>query len=160
MNHFYTLTERINMLRKVQNKDIFQGNHDLVFIPVNTMGVMGAGLALQFKKKYPMFFVEYKEFCKRIDIQQWMSISYAIPTSFLYFPTKDHWSNDSNLETILETLHTFLLELRYYLEFTDIGVPKLGCGLGGLDENEVIPSLMDAFQNFCEDTGKSVTFYI
>ena len=113
--------------------------------PINCVGVMGAGLAKQFRDKYPEMFKAYSMACGEDKVKvgavwPWSNYSlYPKPESIkiiIGFPTKNHWRHPSRIEYI----ETGLLSLRKYLQRTEmdsVAVPALGCGLGGLDWNVV-----------------------
>lgn len=117
--------------------DILKTNCKCILNPVNCVGTMGKGLALQIAKAYPETAQPYKEDC------QDGSLSIGYPTSIktkdgktiLNFPTKDHWRDPSKYRYIEEGLENlaFLIELTGNKK-TDLSfaIPPLGCGLGGL----------------------------
>lgn len=111
---------------------------------VNTVGAMGKGLAKEFKRLFPEMFVEYQKHCesKKLDIGSlWL-----YPTRnkwVLNFPTKKHWRQPSKIEYIEAGLKTFAA--RYDdMRITSAAFPRLGCGNGELDWEEVMP-LMDRY---------------
>lgn len=106
---------------------------------VNTVGVMGKGIALQFKKKYPEMFAAYQKVCEKhyLDVGKlylWKSAKKWI----LMFPTKKHWKNPSKIEYIESGLQKFVDNYER-LGIESIAFPKLGCGNGNLDWNDVRP---------------------
>lgn len=113
--------------------DIFQSTMQTLVVPVNTVGVMGKGLALQFAKKYPEMEEEYKGYCATYDFKIGKLLIYRDSPYrwILNFPTKGHWYNKSQLVYIDEGLDTLVLTYKYH-GITSIAFPKLGCGLGGL----------------------------
>ena len=129
--------------------DIWGSKADAIVIPVNTVGVMGAGLALEVKKRYPQVFKEYKDDCKR-GLLQVGHIRTYIPSNeeycLLFFPTKKDWLKPSKLEYIEEGLKDLVLTIRL-LKWTgiqSIALPQLGCGCGGLKWEDVKP-LMEKY---------------
>lgn len=106
---------------------------------VNTVGVMGKGLASAFKARYPRMFEEYRKLCKerRLDIGQlWL---WKGPDQWvLHFPTKKHWRNPSKLSYIEAGLQKFVGQYEHR-GIREIAFPRLGCGNGGLDWNDVCP---------------------
>lgn len=111
---------------------------------VNTVGVMGKGVALAFKRLYPEMYRAYREFCLagRLDIGQ--LYLYKTPNKWvLNFPTKRDWRNPSQLEWIEAGLAKFV---QSYAErgITSVSFPQLGTGNGGLDWKDVRP-LMDRY---------------
>ncbi|HHZ05211.1 MAG TPA: macro domain-containing protein [Clostridiales bacterium] len=106
---------------------------------VNTVGVMGKGIALQFKNKYPAMFEAYQNVCEKhlLDVGKlylWKSTEKWI----LMFPTKKHWRNPSKIEYIESGLKKFV-ENYERIGIESIAFPKLGCGNGNLDWNVVRP---------------------
>ncbi|MFK7906393.1 MAG: macro domain-containing protein [Chitinophagales bacterium] len=109
--------------------------------PVNTVGVMGKGLALQFKKLYPHNFQLYREAYKAYQLEVGKMLVTEIeglknPKYIVNFPTKEHWRSKSKMSYIeegIEDLARFILSS----EISSIALPALGCGLGGLDWEEV-----------------------
>ncbi len=110
---------------------------------VNTVGVMGKGLAAAFKERYPDMFLEYKELCKRGELKPGSFWLWKGPDQWvLNFATKKHWRNPSKIEYIREGLMEFR---RSYDEhgIREIAFPRLGCGNGGLDWADVKPTMID-----------------
>ncbi len=125
--------------------DLFESYAQVLVNAVNTVGVMGKGIALEFKRKYPEMFKEYQALCKSgvFDIGQlWL---YKSPEKWiLNFPTKRDWRDPSKIEYIEAGLKRFV-EMYEEEDITSISFPRLGSGLGGLNwENEVQP-LMEKY---------------
>ena len=120
--------------------NLFTSNAKVLVNTVNTVGVMGKGIAYDFKKYYPKMFEEYKQLCDTNqlnigDLQLYKTTNKWI----LNFPTKEHWRSPSKIEFIEKGLQK-LVQDAHKLQINDIAMPKLGCGNGGLDwENEVKP---------------------
>ncbi len=116
---------------------------------VNVVGVMGAGIALQFKNKYPNCFKLYQQACHRKELQVGSIFVYHtdldIPKYILNFPTKEHWKNDSKIEYIVDGLIALLDTIRLY-GIKSVAVPALGCQNGGLIWEEVKPLMVTAFE--------------
>lgn len=110
---------------------------------VNTVGVMGKGIALQFKRAFPDNFKAYANACKRDEVQlgkMFIHETGAItnPRYIVNFPTKKHWKSSSKIQDIeigLQALRAAIEELG----IKSIALPPLGCGNGGLDWSEVYP---------------------
>lgn len=100
--------------------------------PVNTHGVAGAGLALQFRQRYPRAHIAYVAACRRgyVRIGQVFSVQDS-GVHIIHFPTKDHWKHSSRLTWIEAGLQDLVEEVQQ-LHLRQVAVPALGCGLGGL----------------------------
>lgn len=132
--------------------DIFQSNAQALVNTVNTVGIMGKGLALQFKKRYPHNFHEYEKACKANKVVLGkMFISHdtfmGIKKTIINFPTKNSWKNKSRLEDIICGLQDLLAELQAR-GIKSVAIPPLGCGLGGLRWHDVKDEIEKTFANF------------
>lgn len=124
--------------------DIFSSPARILVNTVNTVGVMGKGVALEFKKRYPDMFYEYKKLCeeKKLDIGSlflWKKSEKWV----LLFPTKKHWRNPSRLEYIEAGLKKFAQNWDK-MGAESVAFPRLGCGNGALDWEDVKP-LMERY---------------
>jgi hypothetical protein len=100
---------------------------------------MGKGIAAEFRKRYPTMFEEYRKICARGELQPGSIWLWHGPDhNVLNFATKAHWRNPSKLDWIVRGLRTFRNEYTH-LGITEISFPRLGCGNGGLDWEEVRP---------------------
>lgn len=117
---------------------------------VNTVGVMGKGIALQFKKKFPGNFKAYERACKNEEVRIGKMFTVSLdsltnPRYIINFPTKKHWRGKSRIEYIREGLEDLLREIER-LDIHSIALPPLGCGNGGLEwESEVRPLIEATF---------------
>lgn len=123
--------------------DIMKAEVDAVINTVNTVGVMGKGLALQFKRRYPENFKAYKRACDLDEVEigrMFVTETHQLtgPRLIINFPTKKHWRADSRVEYIREGLKDLVRVIRER-EIRSIAVPPLGSGNGGLDWREVRP---------------------
>lgn len=120
---------------------MFDGQFDLLVNPVNCIGVMGKGLALQFRNKYPAYFAHYKKVCDAGLLQPGKLMVTRIDehTGILSFPTKLDWNNPSRIEYVIAGLEKFVIYAKAHPEIAKVAWPKLGCGCGGLDWNTVRP---------------------
>ena len=118
-----------------------------IFIPVNCKGIMGAGLALDFKIKYPEMFEVYKNICNkhflRVGFPEIIYFGNSLG-SVVLFPTKNHWQKPSELHWIKRGLVDLAAgaDLDYNAwrrTVTSIHIPKLGCGNGSLEWSDVRP---------------------
>jgi O-acetyl-ADP-ribose deacetylase (regulator of RNase III) len=115
---------------------------------VNTVGVMGKGIALMFKEAFPENFRAYEEACKAKEVRIGRMFvtenrTFAGPHWIINFPTKKHWRQPSKLEWIIEGLN----DLRHVIQennIRSIALPPLGSGNGGLDWSEVRPEVEKA----------------
>jgi O-acetyl-ADP-ribose deacetylase (regulator of RNase III) len=120
--------------------DILKAKTQVVVNTVNCEGVMGKGLALQFKKNFPDMFAEYKQKCKEGKISIGKLDLYKSPFRYwiLNFPTKDRWRKPSKLDYIEKGLNEFANKYREW-GITSIAFPRLGCQQGGLNWVDVKP---------------------
>lgn len=128
----------------VTEGDIFESKCQTLVNPVNCVGVMGAGLALAFKKRFPAMFLDYQDRCKRHQVQLGEPYLYrhGSGTGILCFPTKGHWKDPSYLGDIQNGLDGLNSMLWYHADIRSIAMPALGCGLGGLSWNDVGPVIL------------------
>jgi O-acetyl-ADP-ribose deacetylase (regulator of RNase III) len=116
-----------------------------IVIPVNCVGVMGAGLAKQFAVKYPVMCAKYRKICS--DGYMNIDTPVVVDKNILLFPTKQHWKDKSQYYQIKKTLCSLLdLSLSSWVYYTQkLHMPQTGCGLGGLEWSTVKPMIADAF---------------
>lgn len=117
--------------------DIFGSNVEALVNTVNCVGVMGAGIALQFKKRFYKNFEAYRDACKENKVNLGKMFVFDNgegfnPRYIINFPTKRHWKNPSRMEDIDEGLKDLVVVISKY-NIKSISVPALGSGLGGLD---------------------------
>jgi len=124
--------------------NLFDSSAQVLTNTVNTVGVMGKGIALEFKRRYPAMFASYQKRCSDHAVHPGVPYLWENDASMiLNFPTKDHWRGNSKLEYIesgLKWLATSYQELGIHT----IAMPPLGCGNGGLNWREVRP-LMERY---------------
>jgi O-acetyl-ADP-ribose deacetylase (regulator of RNase III) len=137
-----------NIMISEATGDLFRINAQVRVNTVNCVGVMGAGIALAFRHKYPAMFEDYKAKCRRGDIRPgridvW---SASDGTYVVNFPTKVHWREPSRYEYIDEGL-TSLREFLVQLKDVTVALPALGCGHGGLDWSRVRPMIESKLGN-------------
>ncbi len=119
--------------------NIFSSKADVLVNPINCVGVMGAGLAKQFKEKYPEMYFEYKRLCDEGTIKVGeVSFFKSLDSNkgILNFPTKQHFKDNSKLEWIDLGLKHFVQNYTSW-GISSIAFPLLGCGLGGLSKSSV-----------------------
>jgi O-acetyl-ADP-ribose deacetylase (regulator of RNase III) len=117
---------------------------------VNTKGIMGKGIALQFRQAFPAMFKDYERACKeervmlgKMDVHDLGGLVGG-PRWIINFPTKGHWKANSKLEDVKSGLQDLITVIRK-LGIKSIAVPPLGCGNGGLPWFEVKPLIEQAF---------------
>jgi len=132
---------------KFVDGNIFDNKFDIIINCINCEGVMSKGIALEFKKRYPKMFREYRKAClkneiKPGDIWVWKHNAEWV----INFATKDHWrfpSKYSYIDLGLKKLREYLSELNN----VSIGIPPLGCGNGGLDWEIVSKKIENQLNN-------------
>ena len=113
---------------------------------VNTVGIMGRGIALQFKQAYPAMFRDYERACKAGEVKLGKVQVFDAgglaggPRWITNFPTKGHWRADSRMADIEAGLKDLVATIRK-LRIRSIAIPPLGCGNGGLAWDEVLPRI-------------------
>jgi O-acetyl-ADP-ribose deacetylase (regulator of RNase III) len=127
------------MIKYVSNGDIFASGADALVNAVNIVGVMGKGIALTFKKRFPGMYEEYRKKCQQNRLQIGIIDVYLDETPVVInFPTKKHWKDPSKLEYIEKGLENFCARYADW-GIKSVAFPQLGCGLGGLKWSEVQP---------------------
>jgi len=115
---------------------------------VNCVGIMGKGIALQFKKAFPENYKQYEKACHNKEVKpgQMFTTSTGLlqPKYIINFPTKRHWRENSRIEDVEIGLRALAQEVQQ-LKINSIAIPALGCGNGGLDWEEVSLLLLSTF---------------
>jgi O-acetyl-ADP-ribose deacetylase (regulator of RNase III) len=129
--------------------NILRTDTEAVVNAVNCVGVMGKGLALQFKKEFPENFKAYESACRHSAIGPGRMFVFETghivnPRYIINFPTKRHWRDRSRYEDIASGLKALEAEVRNR-NIHSIAIPPLGCGLGGLDWEKVRVIIEEAF---------------
>jgi len=122
--------------------DMFESKAQTLVNTVNCVGIMGKGVALEFKKRFPDMFEDYARRCeaKQVRLGRPYLFKRLLPPWILNFPTKDHWRSVSRLQDIVEGLRY----LQYHYKewgIVSLAVPPLGCGHGQLEWRVVGPTL-------------------
>jgi len=130
--------------------NIFTADVEALVNTVNCVGVMGRGIALQFRKAFPENFAAYKAACDRGEVRPGKLFIHPLgqltnPRYIINFPTKDHWKGNSRIEYIDSGLKEMVEAVRQ-LDVHSIAIPPLGCGLGGLTWADVRPRIEQALQ--------------
>lgn len=114
---------------------------------VNCVGIMGAGVAAQFRARWPGYFHDYQQICAAEALKPGKVALHMMPDApgryIVSFPTKDHWKNSSSLTGIYRGLSSLAGFLREH-NIGSVAMPALGCGLGGL-EWEDVKTLLETF---------------
>lgn len=128
----------------VTNGDIFKSQCEALVNPVNIKGVMGKGLALAFKTKYPAHFENYKRACQNGEMTTDKVLAYQEINGpmIICLATKADWKDSSKIEYVSAGLDDLVKQIET-LGIRSIAIPKLGCGLGGLDWNKVRPLIVE-----------------
>lgn len=120
--------------------NLFESQVQTLVNTVNCVGVMGKGVALEFKKRFPAMFEDYVARCERKEVRLGMPYLYRDATGRLVvnFPTKDHWRSPARLSDIERGLEYFVQHFGEW-GIASVAMPPLGCGNGGLEWSEVGP---------------------
>ncbi len=143
------------MYRFVKNLDFFeikdnQNKYPQVLVnPVNCVGVMGKGLALEFKNRYPDMFKDYVILCKHLDIDYDNPFVYMVPNFvntelIINIATKYHWRNKSEIGNIQKGIWWLTEYICAQKILRSILIPALGCGNGGLCWSDVKKVMQDS----------------
>jgi O-acetyl-ADP-ribose deacetylase (regulator of RNase III) len=139
-----------NNIKLLEGK-IFTSNCQTLVNTINCIGIMGAGIALEFKYRYPAMFEKYSKYCEEKYIKIGILWIYDIPNStqkILNFPTKFHWKHPSKYEYLEKGLSKFS-ETYKKKNITSIAFPLLGALNGGLEPEKVL-SLMYKYLENCD----------
>jgi len=127
--------------------DILQSKSQTIVNTVNCVGVMGKGIALEFKNKHPDMFEDYLRRCQQGEVHPGIPYLYRslLPPQIINFPTKDHWKSVSRISDIERGLEYLL---KHYQEWgvTSLAIPPLGCGNGQLEWRQVGPLIYRTVQ--------------
>ncbi|PHR61334.1 MAG: Appr-1-p processing protein [Robiginitomaculum sp.] len=135
---------------KFTTGNLLKADVEAVVNTVNTVGVMGKGIALMFKEAFPANFDAYFKACKAKQVKTGTmfvteNLQLMGPRWIINFPTKTHW----RVKTKLEWVESGLIDLVRVIENRDIksiAIPPLGCGNGGLDWSTVRPMIFSALE--------------
>jgi O-acetyl-ADP-ribose deacetylase (regulator of RNase III) len=139
--------ERLKMFTE-EHGNLLEADVDALVNTVNTVGVMGKGLALQFRRAYPAMFAAYERAAKAGEVNighmhVWPTDAAAGPRYVINFPTKGHWRSPSRLGDIEQGLRDLVRVIKD-LDIGSVAVPPLGCGNGGLEWGDVAPLIRSA----------------
>ena len=132
--------------------DILRADAEALVNTVNCVGIMGRGIALQFKNAYPENFRAYEAACARKEVQPGRMFVVQMrelggPRFIINFPTKRHWRGKSRMEDIDSGLVALTAEISER-GIRSIAIPPLGSGLGGLSWGDVRPRIEAALRQF------------
>lgn len=136
----------LRMTIRTKKGDMFAEPVEALVNTVNCVGVMGKGVALEFKHRWPENFKAYKSLCDAKGLKPGQMFVFDTkelfpsegPRYLINFPTKAHWRSKSKMEYIENGLDALVAAIRDY-QITSIAIPPLGCGNGGLDWSDVRP---------------------
>lgn len=140
--------------------DILSIKKGVIVNPVNCVGIMGAGLALQFKEKYKKNFYLYQKYCKEKKLKPGgIFCTKENELIIINIATKNHYSESSSYKIISDGIINICKYINDNLKSNqDIYIPALGCGLGGLDWELVRYNLLSTI--FCYNLEKHNNYYI
>jgi O-acetyl-ADP-ribose deacetylase (regulator of RNase III) len=136
---------------ELRTGDILKADAEAIVNTVNCVGIMGRGIALQFKKAFPANFDAYALACKEEAVQPgrmfiFDTSAFTNPRYIINFPTKRHWKGKSRIEDIDSGLIALARDVQD-LGIKSIAIPPLGAGLGGLNWNDVRPRIERALRD-------------
>jgi O-acetyl-ADP-ribose deacetylase (regulator of RNase III) len=140
----------MSLIELPQGSDLFKSNAWTRVNPVNCVGVMGKGLALEFRQRNPEMFMDYQARCKRGDVrlgEPYLFRSRAPNHYVINFPTKHHWRDRSMPEPILKGLDYLLAHYKSW-DLTMLAIPAVGCGNGGLNWGLMRPLFLQRLKRF------------
>ncbi len=130
--------------------DIFDSGAEVLVNPVNTKGVAGKGLALEFKKRFKENYDSYHDFCQTGFMNpgeiHMYCVTYEPITYIANLSTKDDWRDPSQLYYVRDGLIALYGWLQRF-QIKSVAIPALGCGLGGLHWKDVKPLIEKIFDN-------------
>lgn len=148
------------MTVQLKSGDLLKEKSDAIVNTVNCVGVMGKGIALQFKQRWPKNFREYQVASKRKEVKPGKMFIYDLgewerPRYIINFPTKVHWRESSKLDYVEVGLRDLVKQVER-LGIKSISLPPLGCGNGGLNWDDVKRLFFAAFR---DQPGVSVNLF-
>lgn len=149
------MRNRARIILMQPKDDIFRSPAETLVVPVNRVGVMGNGLALAYKQRWPGLFGPYAKHCRHWDCRLYMAV--FSDKSLLCFATKNHFHDPSKIEYIEEGLDEFIAKYKNY-GINYIAFPALGCGKGQLSWPKVLDVMMKKFKTI-EDPDLTIMIY-
>lgn len=139
---------------KFTKGNILKADVDALVNTVNTVGIMGKGIALAFKKAFPLNFTLYKKQCDNNEFSVGSifltNTGQLTPKFIINFPTKKHWKGRSKIEFIVSGMKELVKTINTN-QIKSVAIPPLGCGNGGLDWNVVKPIILRELNNIEKD---------
>ena len=134
--------------------NLLEADADALVNTVNCVGVMGKGIALQFKQAYPDNYKVYRRACDRKELEPGKMLvvetgRFASPRYIINFPTKRHWRGNSQLEDVDSGLHALVAEIESR-GIMSVAIPALGCGNGGLEWSLVRTRIEEAMSQLSD----------
>ena len=148
------------MITYIENDDIFRSSAQVLVNTVNCKGVMGKGIALEFKRRFPDCHRQYDKTCREGKLKPGGLVYVERNNLFgdkdiVHFATKDHWRGKSRIEWIDMGLANLVRELQNR-HISSVAIPTLGCGLGRLKWEDVKPLI----EKYFADSGIEVEIYL
>lgn len=145
---------------KLTHGDILRADAEALVNTVNCVGIMGRGIALQFRKEFPDNYKLYKAACDKKQLHPGNLLVHDLnrfenPRYIINFPTKRHWKGKSRIEDIESGLKA-LVAIIHRNNIKSVALPPLGCGLGGLDWEDVRPLIENTL---CELTNVDILLF-
>lgn len=149
-SHLHETRVLLRMTIQVKKGDMFSERVEALVNTVNCVGVMGKGVALEFKNRWPANFRAYKKVCDSGSLKPGRMFVYDTkelfasegPRYLVNFPTKAHWRSKSKIEYVENGLDALVDAIVEY-DIKSIAIPPLGCGNGGLDWEVVKPLILE-----------------
>ncbi|MHB8843993.1 MAG: type II toxin-antitoxin system antitoxin DNA ADP-ribosyl glycohydrolase DarG [Nitrospirota bacterium] len=136
---------------KLVTGNLLEADAEAIVNTVNTVGIMGKGIALQFRQAYPENYEAYRKACAHKEVHPGKMFVFTTnrmvnPRFIINFPTKRHWKGKSRMEDIESGLVDLVRVIRE-LRIRSVAMPPLGCGNGGLKWSDVRTRIEDVFEN-------------
>ena len=155
-------TRRQPLIIEVHGNILTHLESEAIVNPVNCVGIMGRGLAKQFRRSYPTMVREYQDICRTRTLKPGVVYIHTVatppatPQYVVSFPTKDHWKDPSQLIWIASGMSNLLQQLRQR-HIASVAIPALGAGLGGLPWPEVRREIITAAELYPSITTTIIT---
>jgi len=135
------------MVLTYKTGDLFTSDADVLVNGVNCYGAMGAGIAVEFKRRFPDMYNIYKRACEDGYVKPGTVLVDRLSTPVIFnVAVKNHWQDPSKLEWVDSCLRTVVVQARE-IKAKKVAMPMLGCGLGRLDRKDVLALMHKHFDN-------------